>query len=441
VVSTTVALQSPDQKQAAPPWSLATRIAFRLSVVYFGLYCLSTQIITSMLPVPGVDFPDPSGIPPLRQVITFTATHVFHHKAPLVFTGSGSGDKTVDFVLLFCLLVVSVLATALWSLLDRRRTSYSALHKWFWLFFRFALAGQMLSYGFAKAIPLQMSFPGLPVLLEPFGNMSPMGVLWSSVGASPPYEIAVGCLELLGGLLLFIPRTATLGALIALVDMSYVFLLNMTYDVPVKLLSLNLILLALVLLAPEFRRLTRFFLLHRATEPAPPTPLFRSSRANRIAYLVLALFALCLIATNLWGARQGWKQYGPGAPKPALYGIWDVDQFTLDGQSHPPLLTDNDRWRRIVFDYTNFMLLDHMNETPTYCTAITDTTKHTLALTQRGVSIKSSFTFARPTPDQLILDGTLAGHPAHIELHRQDPRKFLLVSRGFHWLQEYPYNR
>ncbi|HVT98543.1 MAG TPA: hypothetical protein VHE33_13660, partial [Acidobacteriaceae bacterium] len=214
----------PVQTEAASvdPWSFATRIAFRFCFVYFGLYCLSTQILTSLLANPKYDFPDPSSIPPWKQIIAFTATRIFRHKAALVFTGSGSGDKTVDFVLTFCILIVSLLATLIWSLLDRRRTRYPALHRWFLLLIRFSLASQMLIYGFDKAFPLQMPFPGLFTLIEPFGNMSPMGVLWSSVGASQPYEIAAGCFEILGGLLLFFPRTVTLGALVSLVDMSYV---------------------------------------------------------------------------------------------------------------------------------------------------------------------------------------------------------------------------
>ena len=75
------------------------------------------------------------------------------------FKGSGSGDKTFDWVLSFCLIVMSALATAVWSLLDRKRANYARLAKWFRIFLRFALAGQMLTYGFVKAVPLQMPFP------------------------------------------------------------------------------------------------------------------------------------------------------------------------------------------------------------------------------------------------------------------------------------------
>jgi hypothetical protein len=38
--------------------------------------------------------------------------------------------------------------------------------------------------------------------------------------------------------------------------------------------------------------------------------------------------------------------------------------------------------------------------------------------------------------DQLILDGRMDNHQVHMELQLIDQNKFLLVSRGFHWVQE-----
>jgi uncharacterized membrane protein YphA (DoxX/SURF4 family) len=436
----------PDQLHTGvvtPPWSLATRIAFRFCFVYFSLYCLSTQIITSFLSIPDIGWlSDPSVIPPWREITTFTAAHILRIKSPLTFVETGSGDRTIDWVLVFALFSISVVATLVWSVLDRRRQSYSTLHKWFFLFLRFALAGQMLTYGFVKAIPMQMPAPLLTKLTEPFGDLSPMGVLWSSVGASPPYEIAVGCLELIGGLLLFVPRAATLGALIAFLDMSYVFLLNMTYDVPVKLLSFHLILISLVLLAPQARRLVGFFLLDRAVEPAPKNPLFRTLRANRIALAVQAVFALWLIGINLYSARTDWRTFGGGAPKPALYGIWNVDQFTTDGQPRPPLLSDPVRWRRIIFDRYDLAALDRMTDPRAFYSTAFDEKKNTLALTQRrGGKQNLSFSITRPAPDRLTLDGPIDGHKTHIELRLDTDHTFLLKTRGFHWISEGPFNR
>ena len=198
---------------------------------------------------------------------------------------------------------------------DRRRPNYVTFHKWFRLALRFALASEMFLYGLSKAIPLQMPFPYLTRLLEPYGNFSPMAVLWSSVGASTSYEIFTGCAETLGGLLLLIPRTTTLGALVCLADMIQVFMLNMTYDVPVKLFSFHLILFSLFLLAPDARRLFNFFLTDRAVVPTRQIPLFRSVRANRIAVLLQVVFGCYLLGMGIYsGIRRMahvWRSDGP----------------------------------------------------------------------------------------------------------------------------------
>src|SRR5580693_6185456 len=190
-----------------PHWSVASRVAFRFCFTYFSLFSLSTQILGGLFPIPKVDIPDPATLAPMRQIVFWTAAHVFHVRQPLVYTGSGSGDKTFDWVLAFCLLVCAALVTVVWSILDRRRANYVALHKWLRLFIRFALGSEMILYGMVKAVPLA------------------------------------------------------------------------------------------------------------------------------------------------FGARDSWYTYGGARAKSPLYGIWNVDQISIDGQLRPPLLTDSDRWRRAIFDY------------------------------------------------------------------------------------------
>ena len=70
---------------------------------------------------------DPSAHWPMRQIVFWVAAHLFHAKLPLVYTGSGSGDKTFDWVMTFFLLVFSIVATIIWSALDRRRANYVTL--------------------------------------------------------------------------------------------------------------------------------------------------------------------------------------------------------------------------------------------------------------------------------------------------------------------------
>lgn len=423
-------------------WSLALRIAFRFCVAYFTLFALSNQILAGLFVIPKVNIPELSAHWPLRQITFWTAAHIFRIKRDLVYTGSGSGDKTFDWVLAFCLIVIAVLITCVWSILDRRRANYVVFHRWFRLAMRFMLASEMFLYGLDKIIPLQMPFPFLTRLLEPYGNFSPMAVLWSSVGASHSYEIFTGCAETLGGILLLTPRTATLGALVCLADMIQVFMLNMTYDVPVKLFSFHLILFSLFLLAPNLRRLLDFFFTDRTVAPSRQASLFHSVRANRVAVAVQVAFGLYLIGMGIYSGMGAWKRYGGARPKSALYGIWNVDEMSVDGQLRPALFTDHDRWRRVVFDFPTFTSFQRPDDTFTGYGSTIGEKDSTLTLTKPAdKNWKASFTYARPAPDRLLLNGSMDGHQVQMKLKLLDRDKFTLVNRGFHWINEYPFQR
>jgi uncharacterized membrane protein YphA (DoxX/SURF4 family) len=424
-----------------PRWNLALRIAFRFWLVYLGLYCLATQITTSLFtPTEGTVWPDPATLWPLRPLIVWTAAHIFHVNAPLSFGGnSGSGDCMFGWVMTFCLLVIAIAATVVWSLLDRRRENYAELHKWFRLFVRFALAGQMIFYGMAKVIPLQMPYPSLTRLLQPFGTFTPMSLLWNSMGAAPAYEIFTGCAEVAAGLLLIVPRTATLGALISLADMIQVFMLDMTYNVPVKQFAFHLILLSCFLLAPDVPRLVRFLLLDRAPGPSSQAQLFRGVRANRIALAVQIILCLWLLGTNCHRYLGYWSTMGWGRPLPPLYGIWEVKQMSIDEQPRPPLLTDSTRWRRAIFDFPGRMTFQRTDDSFAPYGASVNLPERTLTLTTSAdKNWTANFTFQRPAGDQLILDGRMDNHQVHMELQLTDRNKFQLVGTGFHWVQEFP---
>jgi uncharacterized membrane protein YphA (DoxX/SURF4 family) len=426
-----------------PRWNLALRIAFRFWMVYLGLYSLATQFVSRPS---GADFfPDLATVWPLRPAISWIGAHIFHVNASLSpFWGGASSttDCMFGWVTAFCVLMTAIIATVVWSLLDRHRENYAELHKWFRLFVRFALAAQMIIYGLTKICPVQMPYPSLTRLLEPVGTLSPMGILWSSMGSGPAYETFTGCAELAGGLLLIVPRTATLGALISLAAMIQVFTLNMTYDVPAKRLAFHTMLLACFLLAPNVPRLVRFLLLGRTTSLSTEAQLFRGVRANRIALAAQIILGLWFVGTACQYAWGAWNIRGGGRPRPPLYGIWEVKQMSIDEQLRPPLFTDPTRWRRAIFDFPDRMAFQRADDTFAPYGASVNLPERTLALTKKDdKNWTASFTFQRPAGNQLILDGRMDNHQVHMELQLIDRNSFLLVSRGFHWVQEFPLGR
>jgi hypothetical protein len=116
--------------------------------------------------------------------------------------------------------------------------------------------------------------------------------------------------------------------------------------------------------------------------------------------------------------------------------------MSIDEQLRPPLLTDSTRWRRAIFDYPNRMAFQRTDDTFASYGASVNLPERTLALKKSDdKNWSASFTFQRPAGDQLILDGRMDNHQVHMELQLIDRNSFLLVSRGFHWVQEVPLGR
>jgi hypothetical protein len=418
-------------------WSRLTRVAFRFCFVYFGLYCFATPIVGGLILFPRFSFPSFGAIWPMRQITFWLATKLFRVTTPLVFTGN-SGDTAFHWVQTFWLLVFSAVVAATWSRLERASARDITLHKWFRLFVRFALAAQMFDYGLAKVIPTQFPAPSLVTLVEPVGNLSRTDLLWTFIGASTAYQVFTGCAEVLAGILLAVPRTAMLGALICLADMIQVFALNMTYDFGLKQISFHLILMSLFLLAPDFQRLVTVFFLDRAVPPSSHAALFRTRRANRLALAAQIAFAVYLVAMFMRLALGYWyAEGGGGGTRSALYGIWDVEQLSIDGQLRPPLQNDYDRrWRRVIFDSPSRMAFERTDDSFAHYGVVIDLDGHSILLTKGGSRTwRSTFTFRRPAAERLILDGDMDGYRIHMELQLVEFDSFRLLNSGFRWIR------
>ena len=53
---------------------------------------------------------------------------------------------------------------------------------------------------------------------------------------------------------------------------------------------------------------------------------------------------------------------------------------------------------------------------------------------------RSVWQFEQSPPDALRLEGELDGSSITVELKARDPNDFTLLSRGFHWINEEPFN-
>jgi hypothetical protein len=428
-----------EEKPSVQEWSLLKRLLFRFSFVYLVLYCL----------------PFPLTVVPYAEVLAKPYQWLWDRIVPMVAwmafridtenRPNGSGDTTFDWMQVLTYLVVAVVATAVWTWLGRRQTAYPRLQVWLRVYVRFFLATFMLLYGTSKAIKSQFAFPMLGELLQPIGESSPMGLVWDFMGASTAYTMFTGMAEMLGGFLLAFRRTTLLGALVSFGAMANVLMLNLCYDVPVKLFSAHLLLMAVFLMLPDLKRLADLFLLNRRVERVEERPLFASPRRERIAQVAGIAFVLLFAGWWLYRSRQDSKQYGDLMTRPPLYGIWRADEVVVDGVARPPLLTDGTRWRYLIFDYpesADLRLMDASSKDGhQYFKLKLDEAKGRMAFSKyRDPKWRAAFSYRKPAPDVLEMQGTMDGQAIRARLRRIDETKLMLVGRGFHWVSEYPMN-
>jgi uncharacterized membrane protein YphA (DoxX/SURF4 family) len=426
------------QLSTDPHWRAARRIAFRFAFGYLVLYSLP-------FPIGALPWTESLGLKYetiWQAIVPWIGSHILNLSSGVSTATTGSGDRMYDWILVVCYLTLAIVVSLTWSALDRKRPNYQKLEQWLRLYVRFSLAYIMSIYGGAKFFPSQFPQPFLSRLIQPYGESSPMGLLWTFMGASPAYTIITGCVELLGGILLILPRTAMLGAIVSLGAMTQVFILNMCYDVPVKLYSFHLILMSVFLLLPHARRIADFFLSNRPVQPAGIRPLFERRMLNRVGLAVQVVFGMYLVGSSVYGGYEAYNTYGGGAPKAPLYGIWSVEEFAVSGEARPSLLTDQTRWRRAIFQRPGFVIVQPMSGPNQPYKLDLDMENKRMALTKAGdAEWQAHFSFEETESGVLTLDGQFEGKPTRAKLIRTHESQFLLKSRGFHWISEVPFNR
>lgn len=413
-------------------WSPARRLAFRFAAAYFVLY---------LFPFPFNAIPKADALfrwwdKAWELLVKWVGLRVFG--VTITVLPNGSGDTTFNYVQVFCALILAAVVAVVWTIADRRRTSYDALSHWLRAYVRFGLAAIMIGYGAFKVIQAQFPAPPLDRLIQPYGDSSPMGLLWTFMGTSAAYNVFTGAGEVLGGLLLTARRTTSLGALVCIAVMSNVVMLNFAYDVPVKLYSTHLLLMAVFLLLPDVRRLANVLVFNRGAAAVELRPQL-SERWRRWAPLARTAFVLLLLVPPLMQAREQQQFYAKRSP---FRGIWNVEEFTLDGQPHAPLVSDAARWRRVVFDFPGSFSVQLMTDKRRRYAMDLDEKKRTMTLSHRDFPGKKfAMSYAVPATGLMTIDGQLEGKKVQARLKLVQTPSFLLTTRGFHWINEYPFNR
>ncbi len=306
---------------------------------------------------------------------------------------------------------------------------------------RFYLAFTLILYGLVKVIKLQFPDPSLMRLLQPFGDASPMGLAWTFLGFSKGYNIFMGIVEVSAVLLLF-RRTVVVGAFLSLAATAHVMSMNYFFDVPVKLLSTALVVMSLFILAPHFLKLYRFFIRYENQQlDKMYQPTFKKRWLYITAYSLKYLYITASVVAVLYSCIEQTKVYGSAAPKPFLYCIYNVESMVLNGETLLPLTTDRTRWKQMIISYEGYARVKKMNDINVNFTTVFNKKKNELVLKELDKdSTQYILKYNIIGNDKMIISGLKGKDAISVTFKKKDLKDFILINRGFHWVNEYPYN-
>ena len=405
-------------------WTTLSKALFRLLFTYFVLYIL-LALLSSFFETP----------------YRWIGKTILGIDYDYEVSGNGSGDHTFAYITLFVNAIATFVLVIAWNLFDRKRKSYNKLLYWFLVFLRVVLIAAMLLYGFVKVFKLQFPSASLIHLLDPLGDFSPMGLAWTYMGFSKGFNVFVGALEVLGGLLLIPRRTQTLGAFIVIGVMGQVVMMNFCYDIPVKLFSIHLVLMALVIFITD-HRFIRVLIQNKAVGAYNYYHPIKSLKYHKTIFWLKSIGLFLIVSFISFNFYTTESHRGENRKKPLLYGIWEASHFIKNGDTLQPLTTDDFRWRYLVVDVKDEAIIKTMDDLKhPYKFKVDSTSQKIIIHKKESESEVYNFTYTNPNSGYLQFDGIIESDTLHILFSKKDHKKFTLNSRGFHWINERPYNK
>ena len=424
----------------ARPWSSFHKICFRFFFIYFILYTAPWEAFNI---IPGIKFLIGLYNQGLEWAVITSNEHLFRvfgvRHVQQVF--NGSGDTSYSWAAFCFMLMIAGGGALIWSVADRKAKSYRQLNYLLCLFIRYSIALIAFGYGIIKIFAMQMPFPQISQLATPLGDLLPMRFSWMFIGYSTPYQVFSGVMEVLVALLLLYRRTATLGVMIATAVFTNVMVLNLAYDIPVKLFSINIVVQCLYLLANEYERMICFFVLNKPAKSCSVYDQPLTKKWMRITRIILKAWFIFLIAQSLYETYGQYRENNSSKPNAILKpGVYDVNRYIVNGDSLNNNIPDSIRWKDLIIDngmggsVASHDTIFRQRYGRGYFNFEKDSSQSIIHFTKMRNKI-FSLHYQLPDSNTILLWGQKKNDSLFIELKRS-VRRFQLAERQFHWLSE-----
>ncbi|PZX51315.1 hypothetical protein [Algoriphagus chordae] len=345
---------------------------------------------------------------------------------------NGSGDTSYNYVELLSFPIIALILTILVLVIFRKKPWVTKLFSWSLIYARYYVGLILISYGVSKFMIGQFPSPGIYSLEQTFGESSPMGLAWRFFGYSDTYKIFMGLSEVTAGLLLLFRRTTVLGAMMAIAVTTNIVLVNFSFDVPVKLMSSHLLFFSILILLPSAKVLMDFFIFQKPTRLLTPGINWKTKTQRKLWLAGKLFFAGLLPILMITGHFMSQSFMRKKANE------WE-GAYTFSQNNFPD--STGVYWTNIMIDQ-NRLDVKTSGKNSHYYTIEDVNEKGEIFFVRRGKQEDPYLLKIHKNPEgeyQLLV--TMGDTKMDITTTRKLKSDYLLMQRGFNWVNEYPFNR
>jgi hypothetical protein len=241
--------------------------------------------------------------------------------------------KNIDFssdtislnILLGLLLLIAFLLVLILGLF---RISLAGITSLFTGISTYYIAAVLLKYGFDKVFKRQFYLPEPNILYSSFGSLTKDTLFWSTMGTSHFYSVATGIIEVLTGLLILFKQTRIAGFCMAMAILINILLINIGFDISVKVFTVFLLMVVVVNLYPALKTIYSFFIQHRPGQLSTALHQFIPVNKWIHAFLCAGIAGFILFPYIALGTFNDDK-----AERPFLHGAYQIEHFTINNDS------------------------------------------------------------------------------------------------------------
>ena len=330
-------------------------------------------------------------------------------------------DSTGLYLHLITLIVVSSLFAFFWTL--KARSIHSNTEKYFRIFITYYLSLVLFKYGFDKVFKHQFYFPEPNTLYTSVNQLSKDILFWSSMGTSYMYSVFSGVIELIPAVLLLFKKTRLLGGVIAFAVLVNVVMINFGFDISVKIFSIFLLLLSIVVISPDIKRVFQLFT-NSIVENKVIENEFKSKKSV-VQYALLKSLAIGLILFESIGPYVETQNFNDDIfPKPYLNGAYTVTN------------SNSSMIKRVFFHRKQYFIIQYSNDSFESFELIFSNDKKSITLISENDSTTYYQLSINFDGQNLEIEGVLKGEKIILNTTRENLKTKSISKDTFNWTMD-----